>query len=107
VSIFDDTNSGYSGFSVNTDASGNIIAWGIYAGNGIWAYYDPPNLTQEGINGYNGQYYGAEYEGYAVGGTWTIATTSTPEPSSLALFCTGVGGLSAMLRRKQTLRQPK
>jgi hypothetical protein len=72
--VFNDGNSQYSGFAVDTDASGNITLFSFYligpgGGGGMYAYCGGPGtLTQEGVNVSD---YQAMFEGQdAPCGTW-------------------------------------
>lgn len=87
-----------SGFSVGTDASGKIVTWDIFADDAfsqMFAFSDPPNLTQEGNNA---QTYQAYFFGHTSGGSWTVV----PEPSTLLMLGSSVFGLAGGLRRKLT-----
>jgi hypothetical protein len=74
------------GFSVDTDAQGNLTQWSAYMQNAsglLFIYYGgPQNLTQEGIN--SGMIYQSYFMGQGPGGTWSRSSgtggcrTSTP-----------------------------
>jgi len=102
LSTWTNLNSGTYGFSFDTNNLGNITNFDVYADSsfgGIYAFYDgPENDTQIGSNTNT---YGASLEGTGLpGGTWMLDTPpmTTPEPSTLSLFGSGLLGLFVIAR---------
>jgi len=84
-------------FSITTNGQGNIATWSIFASWSAFRLSSSQSLDQSAI-------FGQSFADEATAsialspGTWSI--TTTPEPSTVLLFCVGLSGLAAILRRK-------
>jgi hypothetical protein len=114
------TNATASEFFVSTDASGNIVGWDLIAAENCYSGFDcfesgyggnlaetsggsgnfPQDDTFNNIPGPNGPIILGGGESMNAPGTWTtVDPTSTPEPSTLLLFSSGLIGLGFMKRK--------
>lgn len=96
VSTVTNLSATFSEFSVDTNASGKIVNWAVYADDAssqMFAYSDPPNQTQEGNNAATSQAY---FFGSIPGGVWT----EVPEPSSLLLLGSGIAAGIGILHNR-------
>ena len=92
-----------SGFGVNTDSSGHITFYSIFAdllgGGDISIYYEGTGFTTQLFASNN--IYSAFYDARDLsGGTWTESTTTAPEPSSLLLLGAGLFALAGLTFKK-------
>ncbi|MGB8885746.1 MAG: PEP-CTERM sorting domain-containing protein [Candidatus Korobacteraceae bacterium] len=78
-----------------TDTSGSPVLWDENSGVGCQSSGCPSQGQASGIGS-------IPSESFDLSGT-TVAGGSTPEPGTLALLGTGVGGLAVLLRRKRSL----
>jgi hypothetical protein len=113
VDTIDSTSPNLTGaeFEVETDASGDITAWIVYAENqpiagGNYDYLETLNVSGDASDFGLNNYYGSAYaEGYnqSSPGTFVesaVVTSATPEPTSLMLVVTGLIGAAGLMRRR-------
>ena len=108
-SIFDGLNkfqgvSSATNFYVETDASGNIIAWNIGYYNGFYGEVsiNNPVTVYDGAASYCFPSNQCETFHYVASpGTWVETQTGTgvPEPSSVILLATGLASIATLRRR--------